>query len=110
MLLLKYLQTISSVNPNKIYVENVRSFFKVPAFVAKVMCEMAVVDNLFIKKIGLVCPNSDCKRIIASYKSYNEIPDVITCSICEDEDKELHTFQTDKLEKVEFYQLKKTDA
>ncbi|MBK7882475.1 MAG: hypothetical protein IPJ81_00530 [Chitinophagaceae bacterium] len=50
MLLQKYLQTIEKINPNKIYVENVRGFFKVPTFVAKLMCEMAVVDKVFIKK------------------------------------------------------------
>ena len=82
MLLQKYLQTIEKINPNKIYVENVRGFFKVPTFVAKLMCEMAVVDKVFIKKIALICSNEDCNRVIASYNSANEIPEIITCSIC----------------------------
>lgn len=107
MLFQKYLQTISTVNPNKIYVENVRSYLKVPTFLARLLCEMAVVDNLFIKKIGIVCPNSNCKRILASYTSYESIPETITCSICEDEDQTEYTFQTENLEKIEFYQLKK---
>ena len=68
---------------------------------------MAVVDHLFIKKIGLVCPNSECRRIISSYTSYEQIPETITCSICEDEDQIEYTFQTSSLEKIEFYQLNK---
>jgi hypothetical protein len=107
MLLQKYLQTISNINPNKIYVENVRSYFKVPTVVAKLMCEMAVVDNLFIKKVGIICKNSECNRLIASYNSYAEIPETITCEICENEEKEIFTFKTKDLEKVDFYQLKK---
>jgi hypothetical protein len=110
MLLQRYLQTINELNPNKIYVENVRSFFKVPTFVARLMCEMAVVDKLFTKKIGLVCPNSDCNRIIASFSSEKDIPQEIECSICEDEDKEIFSYKTKDLEKIEFYQLKKSDA
>lgn len=108
MLLQRYLHTIESINPNKIYVENVRSFFKVPTYVAKLMCEIAVSDRLFTKKIGIVCPNSDCKRIILTFNSYKEIPSEISCSICEADDNLTSTFLTEKLEKVEFYQLNKS--
>jgi hypothetical protein len=107
MLLTRYLHTIDKLNPNKIYVENVRAFFKVPTFVARLMCEMAVVDKVFVKKIGLECPNSDCRRIIASYLNESDIPKFIICTICEDNDKERYEYQTSELNKLEFYQLKK---
>lgn len=109
MWLERYLQTINSINPGKIYVENVRSFFKVPTIVARLMCEMAVVDKVFIKKIGIVCPNSDCHRIIASYNNESDIPEEITCSICENDENKISTFKTAELEKIEFYRLNKDD-
>ena len=107
MLLERYLHTIENINPEKIYVENVRSFFKVPSMVARLMCEMAVVDSLFVKKYGIVCPNSDCRRIIESYYDKNSIPEEITCEICENEESEKFTFKVSKLEIIEFYQLNK---
>ena len=105
MLLQKYLNTIKEINPQKIYVENVRSLFKVPRTVAKLMCEMAVVDKLFIKKIGILCPN--CKSIIGVYDKSQEIPSEITCSICELDEHESFHFHSSELEKIEFYQLNK---
>lgn len=107
MLLEKYLHTIEDINPNKIYVENVRHFLKVPTVMAKLLCEMAVVDRVFIKKTGLVCPNSDCNRIIASYSNSEKLPQEICCDICESNEKENFIFKTSGLKKIEFYQLNK---
>ncbi len=105
MLLEKYLKTINSINPGKIYIENVRAFFHVPRSVAKLMCEMAVVDKLFERKIGLVCPG--CHRILASFSTELEIPEIISCDICEAEDKDVFEHRTSELDRVTFYKLSK---
>jgi len=105
MSLLKYLQTIEGIDPGKIEVENVRSILNVNSRSAKFICEMAVQEKLFIKKIGLVCPNEG--RVIEEFDSYNEIPEQITCHICETDEREHSTFKTSQLQKIEFYKLKK---
>lgn len=105
MSLLKYFQGIHNIDPGKIYVENVRSILNVSTSAARTICEMAVRDNVFTKKIGVVCPNDN--RIIAQYNSLSEIPEFTTCEICESEDRDQFTFQTNQLEKIEFYKLNK---
>ena len=103
MFLQRYLRTIETLDPGKIYVENIRAFFHVPTFIARLMCEMAVVDRLFSKKIGLRCPG--CDRIITAYNSEADIPEIITCEICEADDKEVFEFASKDLKRMEFYQL-----
>ena len=107
MYLQKYLRTIENIDPGKIYVENVRSMYNIPRFAARLLCEMAVVDNIFIKKIGVICGNEECNRVIDQFNSNEEIPKIISCDICESEDREHSSFNTADLRRIEFYQLKK---
>lgn len=107
MLFQRYLPKIESLNPGKIFVENVRSLFGISRVEARTWCEMAVDGKLFEKKIGLICPSPTCNdRIIAEYNSFAEIPDEITCSLCEAEGNEDTVYKTSKLNKVEFYKLR----
>ncbi len=99
----KYLQTISQIGSGKIYVENVRNALRVSAHKAKVYCEMAVADNLFERKIGLVCPNDN--RIIAEFDSESEMPISITCIVCSAEGIEPDTFKVSELSKITYYKL-----
>lgn len=99
----QYLQTISSIDPGKIYVENIRSFMNVSSHKARTLCEMAVRENLFSRKIGLVCPNDG--RILAEYDNDNKLPDQISCHICEVEGRDPSVFKTSQLQKVIFYKL-----
>lgn len=100
----KYLQTISTIDPGKIYVENIRSFMDVSAHKARTFCEMAVREKLFVRKVGLVCPNDG--RIIEEYDDESDFPAKIVCHICEAEDKEPCSFNTKNLKSVTFYKLK----
>jgi hypothetical protein len=105
MFLQKYLQTIEQVNPDRIYVENVRSFFNVPRIVAKLLCEIAVVDKSFKKKIGYICPVH--KHIIAGFSENEQVPETIICDICEGEECTTFEYKTSDLNTIEFYQLLK---
>jgi len=103
MLFQKFLQTISGIDPGKIYVENVRSILDVSTEHARRICEMAVIDKIFERKIGLVCPNEN--RVIREFSSLNEIPETITCSLCEANDEEESTFNTSDLKKIVYYKI-----
>jgi hypothetical protein len=98
------LETISSIDPGKIYIENIRNFLKVSSHKALTFCEMAVTQNVFERRIGIVCPNDG--RVIEEYENENQIPETITCHICELEDREPNTFKTSKVKTIVFYKLK----
>lgn len=100
---------IFNTDPERIYVENVRSFFGMPFWAAKFLCDMAVRQGVFEKRIGLVCKNDDCKRIIATYGENEKIPETINCLQCEINQKGEHEFRTSELEKLTFYRLKKKE-
>jgi hypothetical protein len=105
MSLTKYLQTINQVDPGKIYVENIRSILKTSQFRARLICEQAVIDNLFLKKIGVICPS--CDRIVASYFEEDNIPETHICELCEMEEKDEFMFRTVNMDQIIFYQLNK---
>lgn len=101
----KKAEIIKNTNPDRIYVENIRSFFNISTKLAKYFCEVAVRQNLFKKKYGVICKNSDCNRILFVYDDIKSIPDELECFICESEEKEIYQFKKDDLKIVEFYQL-----
>jgi hypothetical protein len=103
MLLQRYLQTIDNIDPGKIYVENVRSIYNLPRSLARFICEVAVQERIFSKKIGIVCPR--CNRIIEEYNSYSEIPSDVYCHICEAEEAEQFLYKKSDLKKEEYYKL-----
>lgn len=91
-------------NPQRIYVENIRSYFNTSTVVASTLCKMAVKDGKFIKKTGVICPNPECERIIKSYEE--DIPNErLTCEICELLGIDNYSFNVNSLDKIEFYQL-----
>jgi hypothetical protein len=96
---------ILGTNPERIYLENVRSYYNTSTFMARTLCNMAVKDGKFIKMIGLQCPNTDCERIIKSFDKVDSIEPDITCDNCEIIGNENFHFKTGELKKVEFYQL-----
>lgn len=99
----KSIEALKKLNPRRIYVENVRSYLGTTTEVAKLVCEMAVWKGLFEKRYGVLCPNSDeCGRIIASYESISDIPETITCEICESNDREFEWSKSD-LKVMVFY-------
>jgi hypothetical protein len=101
------LKLIESTDPERIYVENVRSFYNLPNSIAKIFCEMAVVENLFEKFYAVECPDESCGRIIATYKSLIDIPEIIECDQCEILERSKHEFRKGEFKVIEFYKLNK---
>lgn len=99
----KKVELIESTDPDRIYVENIRSFFNLTTPIARVLCEMAVKDKLFNKKIGVECPT--CGRLIKTYNSDNDVPEKIKCDTCELLEEQNYTFSQKRVNKVIFYQL-----
>jgi hypothetical protein len=96
---------IEKTDPDRIYIENIRAFYNLPLFLAKNLCEMAVRQGIFKKKIGIICPNEGCKRIIKSYNPEDNIDEVVTCLNCELREEEVYSFCNKELEKEIYYQL-----
>jgi hypothetical protein len=104
MSLENYLNTIEAINPGKIFVENVRSVLNVSHKRARLYCEMAVLDKVFEKRLGIVCPQ--CGRIISEFDIHALLPPKISCSVCEHNDEEIFEFETAILQKKVYYKLK----
>lgn len=79
----KKAKAMANLDPDRIYVENVRHLLGVPNGLAKLICEMAVKEGKFEKWYAAYCPNSECQRIVASSKIELELKDGIHCSTCE---------------------------
>lgn len=99
------LNLIAAIDPDRIYVENIRSFYSLPTSVAKMFCEMAYKENLFKKNIAVECPNESCERVIEVYNTKQEIPDLLECEHCLLLEKDKYKFKKNEMNFVEFYQL-----
>jgi len=95
---------MASTDPDRIYIENVRSFFKLPKRVAWMLCEMAVKEGYFKKEVALTCPN--CGRVIKSSSKINNTQ-IINCSNCEVNEEDVFEFNEGDLNKIEYYKLNK---
>ncbi|MCK0108224.1 hypothetical protein MWU58_02885 [Flavobacteriaceae bacterium S0825] len=99
----KQADLISELNPDRIYVENVRSILHIPKKAAKLLCELAVKDKVFRKRYGAYC--NSCGRLLKTYNRKSEIEDFFTCEICQNLEEEKYEFTKDEIEIIEFYQL-----
>ena len=96
-------ELIDQLDPDRIYVENVRSFFGLPYSVARMLCEMAVRERLFLRRYGVMCPQ--CDRIILSVKSESEIPAVLTCDVCKQNERDRYEFKREECKTILYYKL-----
>lgn len=99
------LDIASNIDPDRIYVENVRSLFGVPKRVARAVCDIAVEDGGFRRRYAVQCPNPDCGRVIQTFSSKEEIPEEICCDICEIDENERYCFRRDEVRVRVYYQL-----
>jgi len=99
-------ELLKKTDPDRIYVENIRSFFKLPYKLAKFLCEQAVREGAFSKWRAFLCRNEDCQRVLLSTEYDKDEPThVVFCSTCQTLEKERWEFQLDELEQMIFYKL-----
>ncbi|HEV8238115.1 MAG TPA: hypothetical protein VGS57_01960 [Thermoanaerobaculia bacterium] len=95
-------ELMRNTDPQNIYVENIRSFFRVPYRVAHMLCELAVREGLFAKRHGYLCPRD---KNIAEYVPAGErVPATVVCHVCEAEGEECQ-FDPRKLQVIEVYSV-----
>jgi hypothetical protein len=93
---------ISELNPDKIYIENVRSILGVSSASAERICETAVRQGVFRRGIEVVCPDGS---VVASADTEAELPPVVSCWSEIDGHLEEEKLPTEKLKKTTFYRL-----
>jgi hypothetical protein len=93
---------LAKLNPDKIYIENVRSLLGVPYSTALRFCETAVRQGFFTRRVEVLCPDN---AVAASAASEAELPKLVRCWSEDDG----HTVETElptrDLKKVPFYRF-----
>lgn len=98
---------LSRLDPDKIYPENVRAILGVSAAHAIRICETAVRQGLFRRRVEVVCPDGS---VAASAAVERDLPETVRC--WSEEGGEYHESEvaTRELKKVTFYQLLHNDT
>ena len=96
---------LERTDPERVYVEDVRSFFGVTTGIARQWCRLAVREGLFEERIALLCPEH--KQLLASVSSGDSAePDAhFTCEVCEDDQIRDEPYGVDELRRITFYRL-----
>jgi hypothetical protein len=100
-------EAIARLDPNKIYLENVRSVLGVSSGSAARICETAVRQGLFRKYVEVVCPDG---AVAVSAEFDAELPETVRCWKEEDGNFEEVEFSTRGLSKTTFYRLNDESA
>ena len=98
---------LAELNPDKIYIENVRSVLGVSYRKALDICEVAVRQGFFKRGVEVLCPDG---AVAASADSEAELPPTVNCWTEEDGHYKEIEQQTDKLRKIIFYKLNDRQA
>ena len=96
-------EAIEGIDPQRIYVENVREFFGVPQALARLSLEAAVREGALERRIGVLCPYN--MHIVASYSSEEAVPESVFCLVCEADGREHPSHPQDELRRQTFYKL-----
>tara|TARA_R100001369_G_scaffold66119_1_gene93267 strand:+ start:32 stop:379 length:348 start_codon:yes stop_codon:yes gene_type:complete len=96
-------KALEELNPDRIYVENMRYLLGTSSRIARLVCNIAVRKGHFEKYYAIECKNENCRRIIGSYKNLSEIPDKVTCFLCEEDGEKESQFSTKELNIIPFY-------
>ena len=96
------MKALSELDPDKIYVENVRSVLRVPHGIARRICEMAVAQGVFRRFVAVECPDGS---EAAEAERESELPPTVTCMREEDGFMAEVEMPSKGLRRVTFYRL-----
>lgn len=101
-------EALADLNPDKIYIENVRSVLGVSYRQAVDLCEIAVRQGFFQRGVEVKCPDG---AVAALADSESSLPQLVNCWT-EEEDGHIKEVEipTHTLEKVVFYKLNDQEA
>jgi hypothetical protein len=98
-------QLIKELDPNRIDVENIRHFFGIQFKLAKWLCDIAVTQGAFERRIGLQCPN--CDSMLGDFSENDKIPEIVSCENCKRMGEEQINFKSSSCQKIPFYKIVK---
>jgi hypothetical protein len=93
---------IAKLDPNKIYVENVRAAMRTSTKRAQIYCETAVRQGVFERFIEAIAPDD---TVVASAPTEQDLPPTVYRWVEHDGAVEEVTLQTVELPKRTFYRL-----
>jgi hypothetical protein len=95
-------ELLAKLNPDKFYVENVRSILDVSYASAARICETAVRQGIFERRVEVKCPDG---AVAASADIEANLPEHVRCWIQDEGHLEAVELPTKDLEKSTFYRL-----
>jgi hypothetical protein len=95
-------EALARLNPDKIYLENVRSVLGVSSGSAQQIIDTAVRQGIFERYVEVVCPDG---AVAASAKTESELPEIVHCWKEEEGHLEEREIPTSTLPKVTFYRM-----
>jgi hypothetical protein len=101
------IQALSQIDPRRIYVENIRAVLGSSVWVAKLICETAVRQGIFVKRIQVMCPDG---AVALTVLSADEIPPTVPCRREVDGETEESIECSDRLDRIEFYEYARDAA
>jgi hypothetical protein len=96
------IKALSKINPQRIYVENIRAILGSTSWVAKLICETAVRQGIFVKRVQVLCPDGS---VVLTVSSPKEIPQKVKCWKEVDGELEPSIQESDRLDRIEFYEF-----
>ncbi|MDP9113128.1 MAG: hypothetical protein M3O20_05545 [Acidobacteriota bacterium] len=93
---------MAALNPDKFYLENVRSLLEISSREAQKICEIAVRQGLFDRGVELLAPDG---VVVASAKDESDFPETVTYWEEIAGDHIPATTQARTLKKQQFYRL-----
>lgn len=94
---------IEAIDPQRIYVENIRAFFGLPHALTRVLLEAAVREGALERRIGVLCPHE--MHIVESFSSEEAVPASVPCLACEAHGRQDFDHPRDALTRQTFYKL-----
>jgi len=96
------LKAFSALDTQHIYVENVRALLGTNNWIARQICETAVRQGLFVRRIQLLCPDG---AVALTVDDEREVPEQVQCWREVDGELEPVAERTERLDRLEFYEL-----
>lgn len=96
-------EALSRLDPNKIYLENVRSVLGVSTRAAASLCETAVRQGLFSRAVEAVCPDG---AVAATADRIENLPAVLHCWVEVDGQFEESEIPLASARTIVFYRLR----
>jgi len=98
----KEVQMLSALNPEKFYAENVRHILGVSHASAVRICETAVRQGIFERRVEVICPDG---AVASSADTEDHLPSTVRCWRRDGGFLEPDEIPTKTLEKTVFYRL-----